>query len=333
MKIAAFRLMCVLWVLGAGVSAARAADDAVPAFTATGGPSGVIKIWGSPADRALLNDWADGFKKFHPDAQIVTSLHGPDSTLAGVYTGVADLAFMAREMKLPVEHMAFTWVYRYPAFSLEIANAGIGSNRLATNLAVFVNRRNPLTGVTLAQLDAILGAEHRRGDKNIRVWGDLGLDGAWKDRPVHVYGPVLDSVAALYIRRTVLKDSYKWNPGYRELADDGGEVLTALASDSAGIAYAPMRAPDGGVKPLALANDDGGPFVDLTAQTVSARSYPLTRVVTMVLNRAPGKPVEPRVKEFLRFILSREGQDAIARDGAYVPLSAANLRQQLERLD
>jgi phosphate transport system substrate-binding protein len=321
-------LICLLLVAGV----ARA-EDTVPAFVPGLAPGGEIRVWGSPADGALLKDWEEGFRKFHPDARITASLHGPDSTLAGVYTGVADLAFMAREMKLPVEQMAFTWVYHYPAFSVEIANAGVGGDRPAANLAVFVNRSNPLRGITLAELDAVLGAEHRRGNRNVRTWGDLGLDGAWKDRPIHVYGPAVDTVPALYVRRAVLKDSYKWNPDYREFAADGGDILGALAADPTGVAYAPLPARSDGVKALALAKEDGGPFVDLDAQTVTARTYPLTRVVTMVLNRAPGMPIEPRVKEFLRFILSREGQDAIARDGAYVPLSAASVRAQLERLD
>jgi phosphate transport system substrate-binding protein len=329
---AALRLACLVLTLGCG-SALGAGDEAIPPFAPAVAASGEIRIWGSPVDGRLLQDWADGYGKYHPDARILASPHGPDSTLAGVYTGVADLAFMAREMRLPVEHMAFAWVHHYAAFSIEVANAGVRSDRLGANLAVFVHRDNPLTALTLAQLDGVLGAEHRRGAANIRRWGELGLNGRWKDLPVRVYGPAVGSIPALYIRRAVLEDSYKWNAAYREVGEDGREAVAAVAVDPAGIAYAPLRAANDRVKPLALAEQDGGAFVDLTDATVAARTYPLIRVITMVLNREPGKPVDAKVKEFLRYILSRDGQDAVARDGGYVPLSAASVRRQLERLD
>lgn len=325
-------LGCVLLMLGCGAASA-ADEDPIPPFVPDFAASGEISIWGSPADARLVQDWADGFAKHHPDARTVATLYGPESTLAGLNAGVADIAFMAREMRVPVEHMAFTWAHRYPPFSIEIANAGVGSERLGVSLAVFVHRDNPLTGLTLTQLDGVLGAEHRRGSANIRNWGEFGLGGQWKDLPVRVYGPGVASIPALYMRDAVLKGSYKWNAGYRELGEDGGEAVAAVAADPAGIAYGPLRATNDGVKTLAVADHEGAPFVDLTEATVGARTYPLTRVITMVVNREPSKPIAPKVKEFLRFILSRDGQAAVARDGGYVPLSAETVRRQLKRLD
>jgi phosphate transport system substrate-binding protein len=279
-----------------------------------------------------LEVWAEGFSKFNPGAKIVATLHGPESTMAGVYNGVADLAFMEREMKLPLEHMAFAWVYLYPEFSVDIANAGLGADRPGANIAVFVNRNSSLTQLSLAQLDGLLGAEHRRGAGNIRVWGDLGADGSEKDRAIHVYGPAVDSAAGIYLRQAVMKDSFKWNPDYREYPD-GRAALDALAHDPDGIGLAPLAPAKDSVKPIALGKEPGGPFVELTAQSVINHDYPLGRRITMVLNRPPGRPIDPKVKEFLRYVLSREGQAAIAQDGAYLPLSAADIRRQRDRLE
>jgi phosphate transport system substrate-binding protein len=240
---------------------------------------------------------------------------------------------MAREMRKPVESMAFAWAHHYPAFSVDIANAGLRADRPSANLAIFVNRDNPLSKLTLAQLASILGGEQKHGRGNIRTWGELGLGGDWKDRPIHVYGPAVDSISALFVRSAVLHDSYKWNPGYRELTGTGPEILAVLAHDPAGITYAPLRGSNDSVKPLELAASEDGPFFALTEQNAAARTYPLTRVVTMVLRRPPGKPIDPQVKEFLRYILSRDGQAAIVHDAAYLPLNAAQAQQQLEKLD
>lgn len=333
MKPAIAALLCVLLVAFVACTTPRGTDASLPAFVATAGGSGEIKVWGSPADGKLLEDWEAGFRKFHPDARIMTTLHGPDSTMAGIYTGVSDIAFMAREIRQPVEQMAFAWVHHYPPFSVEVANGGLTADRPSENLAFVVHQDNPLAQLSLSQIDAVFGAEHLRGQENIRHWGGLGLEEAWTDRPIHVYGPVVDSASALFIRNVVLKGSAKWNRDYREEGEDGVEVVAKLAEDPDGIGFVPYRAVNDRVKVLALAAEEKGPFVPLTAETVAVRTYPLARTVTMVIRRPPQQPIEPKIKEFLRYVLSREGQAAVARDGAYGPLGAASLRAQIEKLD
>ncbi|HYR55572.1 MAG TPA: substrate-binding domain-containing protein, partial [Myxococcaceae bacterium] len=302
---------------------------AAPAFPEPQG--GEIRIWGSPADRKLLGEWERGFQKLHPGVRFSESLHGPESTIAGVYTGVADLGLMAREIRLPVEKMAFEWVHRYAPFLVEVANAGLQPGRPSANLAIIVHRDNPLSRLDLAQLDGILGAEHKRGHPNVRRWGDLGLQGEWQDRAIHLYGPAVDSIPALHLRTVVMRDSHKWSPDYRELGGDR-EIVDAVARDPGGIGYAPL--PSGGeVKALELCPDACGRSYALTAENVKSRVYPLSRVISVVLDRAPGKPVPLKLKEFLRYILSAQGQAAVMRDGAYIPLSVESAKQQLARLD
>lgn len=294
--------------------------------------SGEIRIWGSAEDAGLLKLWEVGFQKYHPQARLTLQLHGPESTMASIYTGVADLAFVGRELRLPVENMAFEWVKLYKPTTIEVANAGLKSNALATNLAVFVHRDNPISGLTMAQLDGIFGGEHKRGPANLRTWGDLGLTGEWHDRSIHVLSPPVTSISALFFRKAVLDNSFKWNASLKEFATEV-DALAALASDPDGITYAPLREATDATKALPLAATHGAPFVALSAETAADRSYPLSRVVIVALDRAPGKPIDPRLREFLRFVLSAEGQDAVARDGTYIPLLAKSAQQQLARLE
>jgi phosphate transport system substrate-binding protein len=294
--------------------------------------SGDVRIWGSPADAGLIAAWGRGFHAVQPGANVTATLHGPESAMMGVYTGVAELALMGREMRQPAEFMAFTWAWRYPPTLIEVANAGAETRRDFASLAVWVSRDNPITQLTLAQLDGIYGAEPRRGSSLLRTWGDLGLTGAWHDRPIRVYGPPIDSVPALYFRERVLEGSYKWNGDLIE-SPEARAMLSAVARDDAAIAYAPLADAPPGLKPLPLAPDAASAAVPLTSATVRARTYPLTRFVTMVLNRAPGVPIDPKTKEFLRYVLSAEGQAAIARDGGYVPLNATVARAQLKKLE
>src|SRR6266702_7616561 len=155
---------------------------------------GDIRIWGSPQDRGLVALWEEGFRKRQPQARIVASLHGPESAMAGIYTGVAKIAFVGRELRLPTDNMAFQWVKLYRPTTVEVANAGLKAKRPAESLAVFVHRDNPLAGLTVAQLDAIFGAEHKRGPANARTWGDVGLTGEWAARPIHVLAPPVTTI-------------------------------------------------------------------------------------------------------------------------------------------
>ena len=293
--------------------------------------SGDIRIWGSPEDGDLVKLWDDGFRKLQPQARVVAKLHGPESSMAGIYTGVADVAFVGRELRLPTDNMAFQWVKLYRPTTVEVANAGFRAARSAAGLGVFVHPDNPIEGLTLAQLDAIFGAEHKRGPANARTWGDLGLTGEWATRAIHVLAPPVTTIPALFFRKVVLDDSFKWNVDMKEVADDT-KTVDAVARDPAAIAYAPMVAATVAVRALPLANARG-PFVKPTDESAANRSYPLNRVVIVAVDRAVGKPLDPRVREFLRYVLSDEGQAALAKDGAYIALQPATARKQLKRLD
>ena len=321
-----------LWL---GMLPTARADD-LPAYRPQAQVSGTVRVWGSPRDGWLIEELAAGFRRHQPGIRFEATLHGPESSFAAVYMDVADIALMAREIRVPLETMGFEWVHHYPPFEVAIANAGLGADhgveRPAVELAFFVNEANPLSCVTLRQLDDILAADHRRGGSNIRRWGELQLGGAWARRAIHVYGPSPTDTSVVFVRQSVLDGSRKWNPRYRTVPGGWSEVLETLARDPEGISFAPPVPGNHGVKALRVAASSDSPCYALTAHTVEARTYPLIRTVDVALDRPPGTPLKPEVREFLRFILSREGQHIIVSDGAYLPLSATSLQQQRRRL-
>ncbi|HZZ92167.1 MAG TPA: substrate-binding domain-containing protein [Usitatibacter sp.] len=293
---------------------------------------GEIRIWGSPEDGTLVKLWADGFTQRQPNAHVSAELHGPESTVASLYTDVGDIAFVGRELRLPVENMAFQWVKLYALTTVEVANAGLDAQRLAGNIAVFAHPANPIAGLTVEQLDGIFGAEHKRGTRNLRTWGDLGLTGEWADRPIEVKAPKVDSITAIFFRHAVLKGSFKWNASLTEFPTEAAAVA-AVANDANAIAYARMANAREGVKTVPLAQRAGEPFVALTRQSAVDRTYPLARSVIVAIDRKPNQPLDPKVREFLRYVLSDEGQAAVAIEGSYLPLTAAEARRVSAKLD
>jgi phosphate transport system substrate-binding protein len=298
--------------------------------------AGIIRIWGSPDDGWLIEELEAGFRKLQPQVRFINSLHGPESTFASVYMDVADIAFMAREIRIPLETMAFEWVHHYPPFEVEIAEAGLGLpqgiDRPDVTLAFFVNRASPLSCLTLRQLDDIFSVAPRRGGSTLRRWGSLGIGGTWADRPIHVYGPALDTIAASYVRHSVLAGSRKWTPRYATVPGRWSELLETVARDPAGITFAPPLPGNQGVKALRIAASAKSRCYPANVHSIESQRYPLLRTVDVALDRLPGRALAPKIGEFLRFILSEQGQRIIARDGAYLPLDAAAVRAQLRRI-
>ena len=304
----------------AWLAIAGAANAAAP-----GEPEGTLRIWASLQDAKLVEKWEVGFRRLHPRVEFENAWHGPESTLAGVYTGVADVALLARELRQPVEKMAFQWVFRYPPFAITVANAGFSATRESAQLAFFVHAGNPLEHLTLAQLGHALGAQ----TEPAHTWGDLGADGAWKAQPLHVIGPPVDSIAALHVRSTVLHGSHKWNPAYAEYPTSA-QVLAAFAKDTQAIAYLPVDAVPADAKILAIGAD--GDFIKPDRETIRSRRYPLTRTIEAVINRAPGTAIRPPLREFLDFVLSAQGQALIEPSDGLIVLSDAAVGLQRERL-
>ena len=306
-----------------GVTALNAA---LPPPADTGLPDS-IRVWGTAELRPLLERWQAAFQKTHPTARFESRMTGSDVGLPGLYTRRADIALLGR-VATDAEVKAFEWIYRVKPTAIEVATGSLGTPGRSPALVVYVHRDNPLASLTLAQLDAAFGAEHLRGaPANIRTWGALGLTGEWRDRPVHLYAPDTEEGTGRFFRSVVLNDSrmLDWEH-LREFADTkasppahdaGRKILDALAADPLGLAVAGASISDARVKPLAIAG------VAPSRETLIARIYPLARPIFAYVNRAPNSPLEPKVREFLAYVLSREGQGEVERDGAYLPLNPA----------
>jgi phosphate transport system substrate-binding protein len=308
--------------------------------------SGVIRIWGHgkrtlPWMRPLVTLWADGFRRYHPQIAIRYEMHGTSSGIPALFTGIGDIAILGEEI-LPEAAAAFERARGYPPLGIEICTGSVDVRNFDYAQMFFVHRDNPIDHLTLAQLDAIFGAEHRRGLPVIRRWGDLGLAGEWEHQAITPYGWAIADSFGAFLETALLAGSHRWNNSLHEFVhiyrddgtiyDHGQQILDALARDRYGIAVSNVRYAGEQVKPLAIGLAPAGPFYQATKQTLIERSYPLTRTIPAVVDRPPGMPLEPKVREFLRYLLSQEGQEAVIHDGRYLPLSSEFAAEQVRKL-
>jgi phosphate transport system substrate-binding protein len=319
----------------------------IPAYQPEQQVSGVIRIWGHgslkiPWMKPLVTFWEEGFRQFHPGIRIQYEMHGTSSAIPALFMGVGDLAILGEEVD-PAAAATFEKVKHYPPRSLEVVTGSLDVRNFDYAQMFFVHKDNPITQLTLAQLDAIFGEEHRRSQGNIRNWGQLGLTGEWADKPITPYGWKIDDSFGFFLEQTLLSGSHRWNCALKEYAhiyrpdgtiyDHGQQILDALAEDPYGIAVSNLRYANSNVRAIELGVQQGGPYYQASKENLIERKYPLTRLIPAVYDQPPGKPVEPRVREFLRYILSREGQEAVVRDGRYLPLTKEGVSEGLRKLE
>ena len=347
-----------------GSTPATAADVTdLPSYKPQGTVSGTIRSFGSNLG-GVLKLWEEGFRKFHPRVRFDDKLPTSDAAIPALVTGVADLGPDGGEATL-TENLSFFEVHGYPPTAITVATGSFDVEGKSNGPIVFVHQDNPLTELTLDQLDGIFGSERTAGmrgfqwtpsdgrgpEKDIRSWGQLGLKGEWADKPIQTYGHG-PSGSARFFQWKVLNNGDKWNPNYREYVETGSKMIAdedkaeqrlgvrsmlknELAKNRYGIAWTvlPQSKEISGIKPIALAPRGGGRYVAPSRETFLDRSYPLVRSIYIFLNRAPGKPLQPTIKEFLRYVLSREGQQCIVENGSYLPLPAGLVREELKKLD
>ena len=289
-----------------------------------------IRIWGQGTMRGVIERLAAGFRRHHPDIAFELTLKGSATAIPGLYSGKADIALLARENDA-VDDAGFGRVRQYKPLRLELMNGSLAAPGRADALVVLVRGDNPLQRLTLAQLDSIFGSERRRGGRTVRTWGDLGLGGAWRNAPIalHVYDA--ETGSGTYFQHAVLKDSRKmrWEriQEYRDSRKPDGTLLraaeqiaAAVRRDHYALGIGSLRYADPDLKAVAVAEAPTGPFVQATAETIVSRQYPLSRRTFAFVDRKPSTPVDPKLADFLGFVLSDEGQSIIASGGDFLPL-------------
>ncbi|WP_020575586.1 PstS family phosphate ABC transporter substrate-binding protein [Actinopolymorpha alba] len=344
--------------------------SAIPSYQPRRSVHSVIRQWGLEYFRTtgLMEVWERGFREYHPGATFQDNLTSSAVAFPGLIAGQADLAPMGRpalwtELKGAERQQAAAGGVGLTPLEVVVCTGSFDVSGWSFAFGIFVNSANPISRLTLDQLDGIFGAERSGGwkglawdtsvargsDLNIRTWGQLGLTGRWKDKEINVYGYNLSFHFPDEFDKKVLKGSQKWNERLITFANTfgakadgtmtvaGEQMVDALADDPYGITYSCIRYLNPHIKPLPLARESSGPYVDLTLENVQNRTYPLFRDIYYYMSFQPDREralVDPDAAEFLRYILSRHGQEAIQEhDAKYLPLTSDEAAKQLRRLE
>ena len=315
------------------------ADAAIPSWTpgdVNVAPEEELNLVGADVMDEITLGWAKIFRKQYPRLSVTMEARASGSGGPALTEGRAHLAPVGREM-LPAEEKAFVDKFGYKPLEIKVATGSLGSLGKTATSVIFVDKDNPLKGLTMAELDAIYSKTRKRGHADIRTWGDLGLTGEWAARPIHLYGlkPV-NGIEQFLKQRVLLGGDYK--DGIEFVKGKGfthafGVAAEDMAHKPGGLTYALLANLAPNVKVVPLADKEGAPFVAPTVETVYSHAYPLSRYVYIYVNRPPGKALEPKVKEFLKMVLSREGQEVVAREGVYIPLTPETVREERAKLE
>jgi phosphate transport system substrate-binding protein len=279
---------------GSGVAQAPAT-----AFEPQPVSTGTLRIWGDTYMSSVVAAWEEHFRRYHPDVQFVIQLMGTDTGMSGLYTGNADIALSGRESNT-TENDGFLHTLQYRPLQLRLMTGSLDEPGMSYAPVLFVNKDNPLDRLTLPQADAIFGCG--AAVTPARTWGDLGLGGVWKDKPIHVYAFDMESGTGNFFLHSLQGENKKMNWAIvREFSDrrrpDGTtyeaaeQTMDALLHGRYGLAVSGLRYTGGDVKPLALAAASGSRYVEATRETLIDGSYPLARMTYVFVNQPPGKPV------------------------------------------
>ncbi|MBI5427661.1 MAG: phosphate ABC transporter substrate-binding protein PstS family protein [Nitrospinae bacterium] len=316
---------CLLFFLALMAVAGRASaetikvDPSLAAYKAVGGVSGSISSVGSDTLNNLMTFWAEKYKGFYPNVKIQVEGKGSSTAPPALISGASQLGPMSRAMK-GKEIDAFEKKFGYKPTVIRVA---------VDALAVFINKDNPIKGLSLDQVDAIFSKNRKRGHKeNLTAWGQLGLTGDWAAHRISLYGRNSASGTYGFFKEEAMgngdyKDEVKEQPG-------SASVVQSVSVDRYSIGYSGIGYKTASVKAAPLAEKGTG-YVEASGENALAGSYPLSRFLYIYVNKAPGKALDPLVLEFLKMVLSKEGQEVAVKDG-YFPLALAVVQEDLKNL-
>jgi phosphate transport system substrate-binding protein len=293
-------------------------DAAIQPYAKVSGVSGNLSSIGSDTLNNLMTFWAEGFQKQYPNVRIQIEGKGSSTAPPALISGTAQLGPMSRAMKAE-EIDEFEKKYGYKPSVVRVAVDG---------LAVYVNKDNPLEQLTLQQVDAIFSKTRKLGGKDVKTWGDLGLSTDWASKPLSLYGRNSASGTYGFFKEIALgkgdyRDTVKEQPG-------SASVVQGVTEDKFAIGYSGIGYRTSGVKALKLAGKDGQFYTTGAADVLSGK-YPLSRYLYVYYNAAPNKPLDPLVREFLKFVTAKDGQEIVVKDG-YLPISAKIVGEEQAKL-
>ncbi len=315
-------IVSLLMIVGLVTTTNAASDSMVDpnwkGYARVSGISGNVNSIGSDTLNNLMTLWAEGFRRQYPNVKIQIEGKGSSTAPPALIEGTAQLGPMSRKMKgKEIDKFESKFGYKPTAFPVAI-----------DALAVFVNKDNPIKGMTMEQVDAAFSKTRRRGYvEDVNTWGQLDLNGVWAERRLSLYGRNSASGTYGYFKKKVLKngdykDEVKEQPG-------SASVVQGVTEDRAGMGYSGIGYKTSGVRALPLASKQGKAFVEPTFDNAAKGDYPLARFLYVYVNKGPNKPLPPLVKEFLKYVYSQEGQMVVIKDG-YFPLSQNMIEKKIK---
>ncbi|BAU57696.1 phosphate ABC transporter [Halorhodospira halochloris] len=297
---------------------AIAVDDDLPRYERVSGISGNLGSMGSDTLNNLMTLWAEEFNDFYPNVSIEIEGAGSGTAPVALSEGTANFGPMSRSMRSS-EIQDFEDSHGYEPTKVRVA---------IDTIAVFVNRDNPIEGLTLDQVDGIFSETQRCGGYNKTRWGDVGLDGAWNNRDFTLYSRNAVSGTYGFFREHALcdgdfKDAINEQPG-------SASVVQGVSESLNGIGYSGIGYKTSGVRAIPLGEEEGE-YYEPTGENAVSGNYPLARFLYVYVNKHPNDGLPPLEREFLRLVLSKEGQEVVNRDG-FIPLPAAAAQREKERL-
>ncbi|MDT7043178.1 phosphate ABC transporter substrate-binding protein PstS family protein [Candidatus Nitronereus thalassa] len=296
-------------------------DPQWKSYARVSGISGNLNSIGSDTLNNLMTLWAEGFRKEYPNVKIQIEGKGSSTAPPALIEGTAQLGPMSRKMKdKEMDKFEAKFGYKPTAFPVAV-----------DALAVYVNKDNPIQGLSMEEVDSIFSKTRRRGHRvDIDTWGKAGLNGPWKNVTVSLYGRNSASGTYGFFKKKVLnkgdyKDQVKEQPG-------SASVVQGITEDRGGIGYSGIGYRTSGVRAIPLSAKSGEPFYDPTFLNASSGKYPLARFLYVYVNKAPGKPLPPLTKEFLHYVYSQQGQMVVIKDG-YFPLPQKLMDKKLTEMN
>ncbi|HEY9136128.1 MAG TPA: phosphate ABC transporter substrate-binding protein PstS family protein [Pseudomonadales bacterium] len=295
-------------------------DSSIPEYKKVSGVAGNLSSVGSDTLANLMTFWAEAFKKQYPNVNVQIQAAGSSTAPPALTEGTSNFGPMSRKMK-DKEVEAFQKKFGYKPTPIRVA---------IDALAVYVNKDNPIEGMSIAQVDAIFSANRRcGGEKDLTTWGDLGLSGSWAQRPIQLYGRNSVSGTYGYFKEDALcKGDFKSNVNEQP---GSASVVQSVTSSLNGIGYSGIGYKTSGVKAVPLAKRNGSDYIEATAENAVNKTYPLSRFLYVYVNKHPEKPLSPMEREFVKLILSQAGQEIVIKDG-YIPVPAKVVEAELKKL-
>jgi len=303
--------------LAASVATVNVNASELASYEKVSGVSGNLSSVGSDTLANLMTLWAEEFKRTYPNVNIQIQAAGSSTAPPALTEGTSNMGPMSRKMKSK-EVAMFESKHGYKPTQVGVA---------IDALAVYVNKENPINGLDIPQVDAIFSSTRKCGAKeDISSWGAVGATGSLADKSIQLYGRnSVSGTYGYYKKKALCKGDYKSSVNEQP---GSASVVQSVTASLNGIGYSGIGYKTAGVKALAIAKKSGGKQILPTNENALNGTYPLSRVLNVYVNKAPNKPMEPVVLEFMKLVLSKQGQEIVAKDG-YIPLPANFVKKQL----